>query len=299
MTATPPTVTQAMIDLYDRFTHDGTTSRRELMAGLARLAGSTAAAATLLPLIAARAEAAPLSNPEDSRLETDRLVYAGPAGQMVGYLARPKRASRAEKVLVIHENRGLNDHVRDVARRLALAGFVALAPDFLSRLGETPRSGNGTQSAEDIARQMIGSLPREAAVADALSSLAFLDGYSEGRAVPGAVGFCWGGGMVNALAVAAGAKLRAGVVYYGPSPAEPATVAARVKARMLFHYAGLDERINATAPAWTAALTAAGVKTDVNTWPGVNHAFNNDTSEARYDRTAAEAAWAKTIAWLQ
>ncbi len=294
-----PPISQAMIDLYDRYTHDGDMSRRDLLAGLARLAGSAAAAATLLPLISARADAASRTDAADPRLRFDTLRYQGPRGPLMAYMAAPiDGMANARKVLVIHENRGLNEHIRDVTRRLALDGFIAMAPDFLSGLGETPRSGNGSQSADDIARQMIATLDRDSAVADGLAGIAMLDSWEKGRDVrPGAVGFCWGGGMVNSLAIAAGAKLRAASVFYGPSPAEIGG-AARVRARMQFHFAGLDDRVNASAPAWIAALRSAGVKTEDWRYEGVNHAFNNDTSAARYDRAAADLAWGRTLAWL-
>ncbi len=209
-----------------------------------------------------------------------------------------KGKDRAPKVMVIHENRGLTEHIRDVARRLALSGFVVLAPDFLAPYGETPRSGDGKMSAEDIARTMIGQIDRGAVVADGVASLKWFDGYSDGRGTPSAVGFCWGGGMVNALAVAAGSLLKTGVAYYGPAPAD-AGGAGKIKARLVLHYAGLDERINAGAPAWQAALSAAGVKFDAYTYDGVNHAFNNDTSEARYNKAAAFLAWKRTIEALR
>jgi carboxymethylenebutenolidase len=291
-------INQQMIALYDRFTHEGGMNRRELVAGMARLAGSTAAGLAALQMIEASAAAAPLTSEFDPNLAYGRVQWRLVGGQqMAGYLAHPKRGSaRLPRVLVIHENRGINDHIRDITRRLGAAGFVALAPDFLSRAGETPRTGDGKMSADDIARAMIGQLDRSMAVSDGLAALKFLNEFDVGRGVPAAVGFCWGGGMVNSLAVAAGAGLRAGVVYYGP-PEKPEN-AARIKARMLYHYAGLDERINASAPAWEQALTAAGVTFSSNTYPGVNHAFNNDTSEARYNRPAAEDAWRKTLAWL-
>lgn len=299
-----PQISQAMIDLYDRFTHaeaigDNGASRRDLIAGLARLSGGVAAAMALLPLIEARAEAASLTSDTDARIITGRMVYAGAGGRsMVGYLARPVRGTaRLPRTLVIHENRGLNEHIRDVTRRLALSGFVALAPDFLSAAGETPRSGDGTHSADDIARNLIAGLDRGAAVADAVASLEWLDGFDHGKGAPGAVGFCWGGGLVNSLAIAAGRKLRAGVAYYGPAPADTSD-AARIKARLLLQYAGLDERINAGAAAWQAALTAAGVKFEAHVYAGVNHAFNNDTSAARYNKAAALLAWQRTLAWL-
>ncbi len=298
MTDRPP-ISQDMIDLYDRFTHVGG-SRRDLLSGLAKLAGGMAAATAVLPLIEARADAASLTSGADSRITAQRLVYAG-AGEttMVGYLAQPARAaSRAPRVMVIHENRGLTEHIRDVTRRLALAGFIALAPDFLTPLGETPRTGDGTNSADDIARELIGRLDRGATIANGVATLAWLDGYDVGSGVPGAVGFCWGGGMVNAVAIAAGRKLRAGVAYYGPAPADTSGV-ANIRAKLLLQYAGLDERVNAGAAGWQAALQAARVKYEAYTYPGVNHAFNNDTSAARYDAAAAKLAWQRTLDFLK
>lgn len=296
MTQLPP-ISQAMIALYDRFTHgDGSASRRDLITGLARLAGGVAAATALLPLIEARAEAASLTSENNDGLIAERVVYAGANGRgMVGYLVRPAHgAERAPKVMVIHENRGLTEHIRDVARRLALSGFVVLAPDFLSSLGETPRTGDGTLSADDIARQLVASLDRGATIADGVASLKWFEGYETGKGVPAAVGFCWGGGLVNSLAIAAGNNLRTGVAYYGPAPTDTSEV-GRIKAKLVLHYAGLDERVNAGAAAWQAALTAGGVKFDAYTYPGVNHAFNNDTSEARYNKAAAFLAWKRTI----
>jgi carboxymethylenebutenolidase len=218
---------------------------------------------------------------------------------MAGYLAQPaKGAATAPRVLVIHENRGLNDHIRDVARRLAAEGLVALAADFLAPNGGTPTLGDATTSAEDKARTMIGTLDRQQTVADGVATLNWLAASAPGKGVPGAVGFCWGGGMVNALAVAAGPALRAGAAYYGAAP-QDVTGAMRVKVRLMLHYAGLDERINAMGPAWQAALTAAGVTFEAHTYPGVNHAFNNDTSPARYDKAAADLAWQRTLALLK
>ena len=294
-----PQITQAMIDLYDHFTHVAG-NRRDLITGMAKLAGGTAAALALLPLIEARAEAASLTSETDPRLTNDRIVFALPSGtRMAAYVSMPKRVpSRAPKVMVIHENRGLTEHIRDVTRRLALAGFVAMAPDFLSPLGETPRSGDGKSSAEDLARAMIGTLDPAQTVANAVATLKWFDDYSEGHGKPGAVGFCWGGGLVNNLAIAAGPTLRTGVAYYGPAPAD-LTGATRVKARMLLHFAGLDERINARGKEWADALKAAGVKVESFVYPDVNHAFNNDTSDARFNQAAADLAWGRTLAALK
>jgi carboxymethylenebutenolidase len=299
MPADRPQITQAMIDIYDHFTHIAG-NRRDLIAGMARLAGGTAAALALLPLIEARAEAASLTAHEDPRLVNDRIVFALPNGtRMAAYLSMPARvSSRAPKVMVIHENRGITEHIRDVTRRLALAGFVAMAPDFLSPQGETPRSGDGKMSADDIARTMIGTLDPAQTVANAVATVKWLDDYSKGHGTPGAVGFCWGGGLVNNLAIAAGPALRTGVAYYGPAPAD-LSGAIRVKARMLLHFAGLDERINTRGQEWADALKAAGVKVESFVYPDVNHAFNNDTSEARFNQAAADLAWGRTLAALK
>ena len=299
MSDTPP-ISQAMIALYDRFTHGNGGSRRDLVTGLGRLAGGTAAALALLPLIEARADAASLTSEDNGAIITDKITYAGASGRsMSGYLVRPVRGrDRAPKVMVIHENRGLTEHIRDVARRLALSGFVVLAPDFLAPYGETPRTGDSKLSADDIARTMIGQLDRGSMVADGVASLKWFDSYSEGRGTPSAVGFCWGGGMVNLLAMAAGSALKTGVAYYGPAPAD-ASDAGKIKANLVLHYAGLDDRVNAGAAAWQAALTAAGVTFAAYTYDGVNHAFNNDTSEARYNKAAAFAAWKRTLEALR
>jgi carboxymethylenebutenolidase len=192
-------------------------------------------------------------------------------------------------MLVIHENRGLNAHIEDVTRRLAVAGYRAVAPDFLSGVGGTPAD-------PDAARAAIGKLDLAAAAADALATLNLLRKLPNANGLAGAVGFCWGGGMVNRIAVAAGPDLDAGVVFYGPAP-DPA-LAPRVAATMQLHYAGLDERVNATGLPWAAALQAAGKQVESIVYPGVNHAFHNDTSAERYDRAAAERAWTATLRFL-
>ncbi|WP_207759201.1 dienelactone hydrolase family protein [Sandarakinorhabdus cyanobacteriorum] len=297
MTALRPT--PAMIALYDRFTHVGDLSRRELMARMTRLAGGAAAASSLLGVIAGRADAAPLVAADDPRIKAGDVRFEAGGRTLGGYLAQPaKGAGAAPRVLVIHENRGLNDHIRDVARRLATSGLVALAADFLLPAGGTPTQPDGATSAEDVARGMIGKLDRAQTVADGVAMLNWLGAKAPGKGTAGAVGFCWGGGMVNALAVAAGPALRAGVAYYGAAPPEAAG-ADRVKARLMLHYAGLDDRINAMGPAWQAALNAAGVRFQAFTYPGVNHAFNNDTAVGRYDAAAAALAWGRTLDWLK
>ena len=292
---TRPTVTQAMIDLYDRFTHAGPGNgmdRRDLMAGLARLAGGSAAAAAILPLIAASPAAASVIAADDKRVIARTVEWpGGEIHRLTGYLVRPAVSNKLTlgTVMLVHENRGLTEHIRDVARRLALEGFIVLAPDFLSPAGGTPTD-------EDRARDMIGKLGRDATVADGLATIDFLTRIQGGNGRVGTVGFCWGGGMVNAVACAAGARLRAGVAYYGPQP--PAALVPAIQARMLLHYAGLDERIDAGIPAYEAELKAAKVKYEVFVYPGVNHAFNNDTSAERYNKEAADLAWTRTTAFL-
>jgi carboxymethylenebutenolidase len=291
MSLTRPPVTQAMIDLYDRFTHDGM-DRRELMAGLARLAGGSAAAAAILPLIAASPAAAAIVAADDKRVIATTVQWpGGTIHHLSGYLVRPAVSNRLTlgAVMLVHENRGLTEHIRDVARRLAIEGFIVLAPDFLSPAGGTPAD-------EDKARAMIAALGPDETVADGVATVEYLATIRGGNARVGAVGFCWGGGLVNAVACAAGVRLRAAVAYYGPQP--PVALVPAIKARMLLHYAGLDERIDAGIPAYEAALKAARVKYEVFIYPGVNHAFNNDTSAERYNKAAADLAWGRTVAML-
>jgi carboxymethylenebutenolidase len=260
------------------------------MAKLARLTGSAAAAAAVVPLIAANQASAAIVAETDPRLSTSRIEYPGAAGvTMRGYLALPASAAGPlPAVIVIHENRGLNAHIEDVARRMALEGFVALAPDFLSPQGGTPES-------EDEARAKFGNLNADDVVSNAVATVAFLKSDSRSTGKVGAIGFCWGGGIVNALAVAS-ADLLAGVPYYG---GQPKTGAETIKAKLMLQYAGLDERINAGIPDYEAALKKAGVDYQVFVYPGVNHAFNNDTSSARYDKVASDLAWSRTVGFLK
>lgn len=284
-----PTITQAMIDACDDYTHL-TLDRRGFMEQLTRLAGSGAAAAAIAPLIGADAAQAAMVAADDPRLLSEEAAWPGEGGEMRGYLVRPVESmEKVPAVIVIHENRGLNEHIRDVARRVALEGFVALAPDFLSPAGGTPTD-------EDKAREMIGQLDAERTTANAASTIGFLRGGGLSTGAVGAVGFCWGGGLVNRMAVAA-PELKAAVAYYGAQP--KAEDVAKIKAALLLHYAGLDERINAGIPAYEAALKAAGANYTIHVYDGVNHAFNNDTAAARYDEAAAKLAWERTITFLR
>lgn len=272
---------QEAILLYDRFTHEGL-DRRVFMARMVALAGSVAAAEALLASIAASPAAAAIVPADDPRFttRTQNLV-----GAYKAYVAEPRTRSLKATVVVIHENRGLNDHIRDVARRLGIAGFRAVAPDFLSPSGGTPAN-------EDAAREAIGKLDLGRSVTDGVAMIGELSKSSRGGKV-GAIGFCWGGGFVNRLAVAAGGKLNAAVPYYGPAP-DPSE-ATKVQAPMLIHDAGLDDRVNSTSFPWVEALRAAKKPVKFYLYDGVNHAFNNDTSSERYNKAAADLAWKRTL----
>ncbi len=285
-----PRISPEMIRLYDRFTHQ-TLDRRELMAGLARLAGGTAAATVILGLIEASPAAAAQTDPADPRLSAQRVQWSVASGRSLkGYLAVPRPMPEPlPAIVVIHENRGLNAYIEDVTRRAALAGFVVLAPDFLTPAGGTPAD-------EDQARQMIAALDPRQTIADGVATLDWLRKNARVAGRVGTIGFCWGGGLVNRIAIAAGKKLDAAVAFYGPTP-DPSE-AATVKAHIMLHYAGLDERVNAGGPAWVKALQQAGVDVRPFTYPNVNHAFHNDTSAARYDPAAAKLAWDRSIAFF-
>ena len=279
------------IALYDRFTHEGM-ERRDFMARMVALAGSVAAAEALIGAIAASPAAAAIVPDDDRRIRTGTtsLLGIGDHPLYSAYVAEPRARNARSTVMVIHENRGLNAHIRDVARRLAVAGHYAVAPDFLSPSGGTPAN-------EDAAREAIGKLDLAKSVADAVAMLGLLQDRKGGNGEVGAVGFCWGGGFVNRLAVAAGDRLDAGVSFYGPAP-DPAE-AAKVEAPLMIHLAMLDERVNRTAFPWVEALRAAGKTVAYHGYDGVNHAFHNDTSAERYDKAAAELAWKRTLAFFR
>jgi carboxymethylenebutenolidase len=282
-------VDRRIIELYDDYTHRPL-ERRAFLERLAVLAGSSAAAYALLPLLEANYARAALIDPADSRLETSTIGYPGGTGEVLAYLALPKAGPpKRAGVIVIHENRGLNPHIKDVARRVAVGGFTALAPDALSPIGGTP-------SDEEEARAAFARLDRDAAVRNFVAAIAYLKGRSDAAGPVGAVGFCWGGGMVNLLAVAA-PDLAAGVPFYGA--VAPAGEVPRIKARLQLHYAGYDPRINAGVPEFEAALKRAGVVYEKYVYDGTDHAFHNDTGAARYNKAAAELAWSRTIAFFK
>ena len=289
MSTEKPIVTQAMINAYDEYTHL-TLDRRGFMEKLTKLAGSAGAAAAIAPLLAANKASAGAIAADDNRLNAKDVTYAGSKGEMKGYLVRPKSAAgKLGGVIIIHENRGLNPHIRDVARRMALEGFVALAPDFLSPLGGTPED-------EDKARDMFTNLDPALTAANAEASLTYLAKLDGSNGKVGAVGFCWGGGLVNRFATIS-PELKAGIAYYGAQP--PASDVPNIKAALLLHYAGLDDRINAGIDAYRKELQAGSKTFEIFVYDGVNHAFNNDTSAARYDKKAADLAWGRTVEFLK
>ncbi len=274
---------QTIIDLYDRFTHGGM-SRREFLDRLARLTGGSAAAMAVLPLLRNdyRRQIVPQDHPD---LTISKGEWEAQGVLMSGYLARRKGGGKRPGVIVIHENRGLNPHIQDVTRRFALEGFLALGVDMLSPLGGTPAD-------EDQARTMLGTLDAGETLTRMAAAVPFLAGHPECTGKVGAVGFCWGGGYANRLA-AAGTSLNASAPYYGSQI--PAEEVPRITAPLCLHYAGLDTRINAGIPAYEAALKANGKPYEIYLYEGANHAFNNDTNEARYHKEAAELAWSRTV----
>ena len=283
-----PEMLQQAIELYDRFTHEGM-DRRDFFNRMTLIAGSAAAATSLVAAIAASPAAAAIVPPEDPRLDTKKGPLGGKSG-LSGYTAVRKGLKRGGLVLVIHENRGLNPHIEDVARRLALEGFVVVAPDILTPLGGTPTDA-------DKAREMIGKLDLGAAAKSVM-----LLGEERRKMAPangklGIVGFCWGGAFVNHVSAGSGDKLDAAVSYYGPAP-DPSE-AVNVKAPVMIHHAGTDTRVAATLFPWVAALRAAKKPVTYYGYDGANHAFNNDTSAERYNKEAADLAWARTIRFFK
>jgi carboxymethylenebutenolidase len=256
---------------------------------LAALAGSTAAATTLLSVLQNNYAQAQTIPENDARISAETVDIAGITG-LKGYLVKPKAAAgKLPAVVVIHENRGLNPHIKDVTRRLAAEGFLALGLDYLSPKGGTPED-------EDKGRDMIGELRQQDINQFGKAAVAYLKGRPDSTGKVGAVGFCWGGGAVNALAVI-DPDLAAGVAYYGGQP--KAEDVPKIHAAMLLHYGGLDERVNAGIPAYEAALKKSGKTYEIYVYEGANHAFNNDTNAARFNKEASTLAWSRTTAFLK
>jgi carboxymethylenebutenolidase len=284
----PPEV----LRLFDQYVHD-VIDRRAFLDGASKFAVGGLGAAALLEALSPKFAAAQKIRPDDERVHGEMVAFPSPkgSGQGRGYLVRPagKPGAKHGAVLVVHENRGLNPHIEDVARRLAVEGFLVFAPDALAVAGGYPGD-------EDKGRELFAKLDQTKAREDFAAAAEWLRARPESAGKLGAVGFCWGGGIVNWLAIRLGPELAAGVPFYGM--AQELDGVPRIKAEMLFHFAGNDPRINATWPAYEAALKAAHVKFEAHVYPRTEHGFNNDTTP-RFDKEAAALAWGRTITFFK
>jgi carboxymethylenebutenolidase len=282
---------QELLILFDAYVH-GNLDRRGFLNKAQKFAKAGVTAAGLLAALSPNFAAGQQVPKDDPRLKTEMLSVTSPAGNgtIKGYLARPATSGAAKlpAVLVIHENRGLNPHIEDITRRLALDGFMAFAPDALTPLGGYPGD-------EDKARAAFATLDQSKAQEDFLAAAAWLRGRADSTGKMGAVGFCYGGGIVHMLSTRL-PDLNAAVPFYGNSPAP--TEAAKVKAPLMVQLAAVDERINAAWPAYETALKAAGVQHVAHQYPGTQHGFNNDTTP-RYDAAAAKLAWERTVGFFK
>jgi carboxymethylenebutenolidase len=276
-----------IVDLYGDF-QAGRVDRREFLRKLAALAGSAAAAVGLLPALEGRVASAQVIQKDDPRLQTEYIKYPGETGDIKAYAARLKGEAKRPAVIVIHENRGLNAHIEDVARRVALEGYLAIAPDALSPLGGTPEDPSA-------ATPLFQKLDRAANTKNFVAAVKYLMTHPLSTGKVGCMGFCWGGGTTNQVAVNA-PDLRAAVPFYGAQPA--AEDVPKIKAAMLIHYAGEDQRINAGIAAFEEALKKAGVEYKIYMYEGAQHAFFNDTNATRYNKDAAALAWQRTLAFF-
>jgi len=281
-------MSQEIVDLVGKCC-DGLLDRREFVKRLALIAGSAAVADALLPLLGRDAAWAQITAKDDARLSAESIKYPGESGEVRAYFARPKGDAKLAGVVIIHENRGLNAHIEDVTRRIALEGFLAMAPDALSPLGGTPEDS-------EKAPALFGQLDKEKNTKNFVAAAKYLMTHPLSTGKVGVVGFCWGGAMANQMAVYS-PDVVAAVPYYGAAPA-PEDV-PKIKASLLLHYAGIDERINAGIPAFEAALKAASVNYKIFMYEGAQHAFNNDTAPTRYNKDAAQLAWQRTISFLK
>jgi len=279
---------QKIIDLYDEYAHE-LLDRREFLKKLSILAGGTAAAIALLPLIENDYAKAQIVPKDDPRLNTEYIKYPGATGDVRSYLARPKGDEKLPGVVVIHQNRGLDPHIEDVTRRVALEGFLAIAPDALTPLGGTPGDPDKVPS-------LIQKLDSQSTIRNYLAAVRYLKAHPLSTGMVGVVGFCWGGGIANQVAVNSPDVL-AVVPYYGVQPA--AEDVPKIKASLLLHYAGDDARVNKGIPAYEAALKKAGVDYKMYMYEGAKHAFNDDTRAEGYNKEAAQLAWQRTISFLK
>lgn len=292
----PPRLTaqdfdQELLILFDAYVH-GNLDRRGFLDRAQKFAKAGITAAGLLAALSPNFAAGQQVKQDDPRLKIERVSYPSPqgTGTVSGYLARPASAGsrKLPAVLVVHENRGLNPHIEDITRRLALDGFMAFAPDALTVLGGYPGD-------EDKAREAFAKLDQAKALQDFLAAAQWLDARADATGKLGVVGFCYGGGIAHTLATRM-PELDASVPFYGNTPAP--TEAAKVKAPLLVHLAAVDERINASWPAYEAALKAAGARVEAYQYAGTQHGFNNDTTP-RFDPAAGKLAWDRTVAFFK
>ncbi|HUX96695.1 MAG TPA: dienelactone hydrolase family protein [Bacteroidales bacterium] len=274
--------------LYDDY-REGRTSRRDFIKKLTIVAGSTAAAMTLIPVLEENSIEISAA-PADEELITEMISYPAATGDMKGFMAYPAKGKKFPAVVVIHENRGLQPHIEDVTRRMAKEGFLAMAPDALSPLGGTP--------ANDLAKagSMIRELNSEDTVKNFVAAVKYLDTHPKSTGKVGCTGFCWGGAMTNQVAVNS-SELNAAVPYYGRQPVTEDV--AKIKAPILAHYAGNDPGINAGIEAFEQELKKQNKEYQIFMYEGASHAFNNDSNPERYNEQAAKLAWGRTIAFFR
>jgi carboxymethylenebutenolidase len=272
---------QEIINLYDEYTHKPF-SRGEFLKRLSLMTGGMTAALTILPSLESNYAIAQVS---DNELFTEYVSYKGSNGDMKAYVARPKETKEYATVIIIHENRGLTPHIEDVARRAAQAGFLAIAPNALSVVSPAPAN-------EDEARAAFAKLKAEDNLANFMKVFDYLPTRKDSNGKIGCVGFCWGGAMANSLAVAV-PNLKAAVAFYGRQPATADV--PKIKSAVQLHYGSLDERVNAGAKEYEEALKTNQKTYEMYMYEGVNHAFHNDTSAARYNEVAAKLAWQRSI----
>jgi len=273
-----------IVSLYNEYIHS-TLPRREFMSRLVKITGSAAAACAVLPLIEPNYAYGQQVAEDDNKLATGYVTYKGVSGDVKAYMARPKGTGKLPAVLVIHENRGLNKHIEDVARRAALAGYLAVAPDGLSSAGGSPAD-------QEAARDLFARTDPATIAGDVIAGVPYLASHRDSTGKVGSVGFCYGGNIALRSAVEA-EGLTAAVGFYGRQLTAEQVVKLRIP--VMLHYAGNDERVNAGIPDFRVALDTHKVAYSINMYPGTDHGFHNDSSEARYDKPAAQLAWTRTI----
>ena len=292
MEPTTQTVPAEAIEAYNQYIH-GHIDRRAFMTRINAIAATSVVATAMIEALTPNYAAAQQVSPTDPRIKTERVTVASPNGNgsIKGLLARPASAgtTKLPSILVVHENRGLNPHIEDVARRLAVANFMAFAPDGLTSVGGYPGD-------DDQGGQLFGKVDRAKMAEDLYASAVWLKSRPDSTGKLGVTGFCFGGGIANALAVRMGADLAAAVPFYGGAPMTADV--PKIKAAVLVHHGGEDARLVAAWPEYENALKAAGVKYEGHIYPGAVHGFNNDATPARYNKAAADAAWKRTIEWF-